>query len=223
MTAKSKVSRVDNAYDMIKEEILENRMPPGFQATEPEIAVRLGMSRTPVREALLKLEAEGLLEIIPRRGARVLPIMPEDMSEIYQILTALEPEAAYLLASRTINDHDLKELEDLTTKMEKAIQEEDRESWAKADDGFHRKLLELCANKRLEKIISTLFDQAHRARMLTLKLREMPVKSTQEHRELMDAITSGNAEKAKSVFREHRERSAKELVKILDEYRFSNL
>ena len=98
--AHAKTSRVDDAHARIKDEILANRMPPGLQATEPEIAAELGMSRTPVREALIRLEAEGLVQLRPRHGAHVLPIEPDDMREIYEILTALEPEAAASLAAR---------------------------------------------------------------------------------------------------------------------------
>ena len=98
--AAPKATRVSDAYDRLKAEILLGRMPPGFQAPEPEIALRLGMSRTPVREALIRLEAEGLVQLIPRRGARVLPVRAEDMREIYAILTALEPEAAAALSTQ---------------------------------------------------------------------------------------------------------------------------
>ena len=105
-----KNTRVTDAYVRLKNEIRENRLPPGFQAPEPEIAERLGMSRTPVREALIRLEAEGLVELIPRRGARVMPISPTDMAEIYDLLTALEPLAARLVANRKPTAEELKPL-----------------------------------------------------------------------------------------------------------------
>jgi DNA-binding GntR family transcriptional regulator len=81
MQSHGKSSRVNDAYVQIKAEILSNRLPPGFQAPEPEVALRLGMSRTPVREALIRLEADGLVELIPRRGVRVLPLRAEDMAK----------------------------------------------------------------------------------------------------------------------------------------------
>ena len=93
-------SMVVAAYDLIKERILKNEYEPGFQALEPEIAQELGMSRTPVREALIRLSNEGLVEVIPRRGFRVVPLSPADMREIYQVLTALESMAAEVLAKR---------------------------------------------------------------------------------------------------------------------------
>ena len=215
----AKQTRVDDAYERLKAEILENRMPPGFQAPEPEIAVRLGMSRTPVREALLRLEADGLIELIPRRGARVLPVAADDMREIYEILTALEPEAAAQIASRKPDKATLKPLEDATSDMEQALADEDLDAWAAADERFHRKLLALHDNRRLTEFVSTLFDQAHRARTLTLRLREPPHRSTEDHRSILRHMAAGDGDAARECFRAHRKRAAQELLSILETYR----
>lgn len=223
MSSPKKTTLVVDAYARLKLEILENRMPAGFLATEPEIAVRLGMSRTPVREALLKLESEGLVELIRRRGARVLPVQPDDMREIYEILTALEPEAAAALARRQLDRAQLQELEDATCDMETALEKGDLDAWAEADDRFHRRLLALHGNRRLSSMVRTLCDQAHRARMITLRLRQSPEKSTQEHRAIMNCILAGDAEGARDAFRQHRERSAKELLAVLENYRLPSL
>lgn len=218
-----KFTRVVDAYERLKAEILENRMPAGFQATEPEIALKMGMSRTPVREALLRLEAEGLVELIPRRGARVLPISLDDMREIYEILTVLEPDVAYRLAQANLDKAALHELEQATEDMEQALADGDLDAWAAADNQFHRKLLALHGNKRLMNFVRTICDQAHRARMMTLRLREKPERSTHEHRAVMTYILQGDAEKARDTFRAHRENSAKELLRILEDLRLHNL
>ncbi len=218
-----KKSRVGDAYARLKEDIRSNLMPPGYQAPEPEIAERLGMSRTPVREALIRLEAEGLVELIPRRGARVLPIKAEDMKEIYQILTALEPDAAASLASRAPNEEELAPLREATDEMEEALEAGDLDRWAAADDRFHITLLELHGNKRMQAFVSALFDQAHRARIVTLRLREAPVRSTQEHREILDRLAAGDVEGTRRVFRQHRERASGELLKLLKNYRLPQL
>ncbi|MEM6825051.1 MAG: GntR family transcriptional regulator [Pseudomonadota bacterium] len=215
--------RVADAYARLKDEIRTARMPPGFQATEPEIALRLGMSRTPVREALVRLEAEGLIRLIPRRGARVLPIRPEDMREIYQILTSLEPDAAASVAARCPSAADLAPLEATTAEMESALGETDLERWADADDRFHLSLLDLQGNNRLKSVVMALFDQAHRARIVTLRMRNLPVKSTEEHREILEHLRQGNAEAARRVFRQHRERAARELMAILEKYKLGQL
>ena len=221
--AQRKLSRVGDAYERLKDEIRSNHLPPGFQAPEPEIALRLGMSRTPVREALIRLEAEGLVELIPRRGARVLPILRADMQEIYEILTALEPEAAASLAERRPSAAELAPLDEATNRMESALAANDLDAWAEADDMFHRMLLALHGNERLSNFVSSLYDQAHRARIVTLRLRERPVRSTEEHREILEHLRSGDAKATHRAFRDHRQRAARELLALLDDLRLPQL
>ena len=97
---KEGISRVEWVYRTLKQSILTNEFYPGYQALEPELAKNLGVSRTPVREALIRLENERLIELIPRRGMRVIPLVPEDMREIYQLLTSLEVTAVEILARK---------------------------------------------------------------------------------------------------------------------------
>ncbi len=223
MATKTKTSLVSDAYSHLKEEIRTNRLPPGYQAPEPEIALRLGMSRTPVREALIRLEAECLVELIPRRGARVLPISAGDMKDIYEILTALEPEAAANVAAREPSAEDLKPLEQATAKMERALDADDLDAWAEADDVFHATLLAINGNDRMRTFVTSLYDQAHRARIITLRLRERPVRSTEEHRMILDRLRHGDADGTRNIFRQHRERAARELLAILENYRLPQL
>ena len=219
----AKTTRVVDAYDRMKEEIRTARMPPGFQAPEPEIALRLGMSRTPVREALIRLQSEGLVELIPRRGVRVLPIRPDDMREIYEVLSALEPEAAAGLASRNPSASELRPLEKAMAQMEKALVDGELDSWAEADDRFHLALLDLHGNRRLRGFVVALNDQVHRVRMVTLRLRETPHRSNEEHRTIVHHLRNGDPEAAAAAFRAHRQRAAAELVGILEKYRLGQL
>ena len=207
-----KATRVDDAYSRLKREILADRFRPGFQAFELEIADMLQMSRTPVREALIRLESDGLIELVPRRGVRVLPVSPGDMKDIYQLLTLLEPEAAAEVAQRGVSADEMASLE-----------QDDLEGWAEADDQFHRELLAMSSNRRMVEYLNILFDQAHRARMITVRLRDRPVASTKDHRDILDAIVAGDADKARQVFREHRERASRELLKLLETSRLSSL
>lgn len=223
MSPRTKNSLVELAYSRLKEEIRSNRMAPGYQAPEPEIADHLNMSRTPVREALIRLEAEGLVELIPRRGARILPISPQDMTDIYELLTALEPEAAAKLAQRRLKPDEIALLEEPTSRMEEALERKDLEAWANADDDFHTQLLQLHGNARLTGFVQSLLDQAHRARMITLKMRKLPVASTKEHRAIMDSLSRGDAIGTRNLFRRHRERASEELVALLNEYGLEQL
>ena len=216
-------SLADEAYGRLKKEILENRMPPGFQVLEQDLAQRLNMSRTPVREALIRLQEEGLVEVIPRRGMRVLPLSPTDMQEIYEVLTCIEVEAAAMLAKRRPSKKELSELVRATRDMEKALEREDLDAWASADNRYHRELVRLCGNKRLSTIANTLMDQAHRVRMFTLRLREKPVRSTQDHRDQVAAFLGGDPDRVRDIFRNHRERAATELMNILQQFNLHNL
>lgn len=143
-------SRVDAAYGQIRRRILDNVWPPGHRALEQEVALELGMSRTPVREALAQLQNEGLVEVIPRHGMRVLPASPTDMREIYEILTALECMAAELLARRKPADAQLRPLMDASAAMDRALKVDDLDTWAEADERFHAQLLELAGNRQLQ-------------------------------------------------------------------------
>jgi DNA-binding GntR family transcriptional regulator len=213
----------EEAYARLKWEVMENRLSPGHQLLESELTQRLNMSRTPVREALIRLQEEGLVEMLPRRGMRVLPLSPTDMQEIYEVLTCIESEATAILAKRRPKKKELSELIQATEDMESALKNDDLEAWAQADNRYHRELVRLCGNRRLASIANTLMDQAHRVRMFTLRLREKPLQSTKEHRDQVSAFLDGDPDRVRDVYRKHRERAAKELMKILQQYNLHNL
>lgn len=212
---------VDRAYSSLKQRILENHYRPGFQALESEIAEDLGVSRTPVREALKQLQYEGLVELIPRRGFRVVPVVAEDMKEIYEVLTALESMASELLARRGVSDEEIEPLVTATDAMEAALKKDDLEGWALADERYHAHLIELCGNQRLINMARTVRDQGHRARMITLRLRSRPDASTKEHREVLDAIRRGDWQTARELHHRHRMRASEELTELLDKFQLT--
>ena len=216
-------SLVDAAYEQIRRRILDNVWPPGHRALEQEVALALGMSRTPVREALMRLRNEGLVEVIPRHGMRVLPVSPADMREIYEILTALECVAAESLARRRPSNAELKPLVDATKAMDKALKGNDLDAWAAADERFHAHLVELSGNRQLQATVLNYGDRAHRARMFTLRLRPKPVNSTQEHRQMVERLRAGDAAGAAAVTRAHRERASRELVAIFEHYKLAQM
>jgi DNA-binding GntR family transcriptional regulator len=216
-------SLVDAAYEQIRRRILDNAWPPGHRALEQEVALALGMSRTPVREALMRLRNEGLVEVIPRHGMRVLPVSATDMQEIYQILTALECLAAELLAARRPDAKALAPLVEATQAMDEALQADDLDAWAAADERFHRHLVDLAGNRQLQSTVLNYWDRAHRARMFSLRLRPRPVNSTREHREMVERLQAGDAEGAVRVTRAHRERARQELVAIFERFRLAQM
>ena len=214
---------MDTAYDLIRRRILDNVWPPGHRALEQEVALALGMSRTPVREALVRLENDGLVEVVPRHGMRVLPVSPTDMREIYEILTALECMAAEIVARRKPSDAELQPLIQATADMDQALAEDDLDAWAAADERFHAALIELSGNRQLAATVWNYWDRAHRARMFSLRLRPKPVNSTQEHTALVDRLRDGDAAGAAQVNREHRERASRELLVIFEQFKLAQM
>lgn len=214
---------VEQAYASIRRRILDNAFPPGHQALESELAQELAISRTPVREAMIRLQQEGLVEVIPRHGMRVLPISPNDMAEIYTVLTALECAAAEIVAKRKPSAQELAPLVRATRDMDRALKASDLDAWAVADEEFHRTLVELAGNRMLEETVANFWDRAHRARMVTLRMRPLPVHSTNEHTALVERLRAGDAKGAVRVNREHRERASRELLALFDRLRVQQL
>ncbi|MGJ7522668.1 GntR family transcriptional regulator [Variovorax sp. LT1P1] len=214
---------METAYAQVRQRILDNVWPPGHRALEQEVALALGMSRTPVREALLRLQNEGLVEVIPRHGMRVLPVSPADMREIYEILTALECKAVELIAMRKPSKAELAPLVEATEAMDLALTADDLPGWAAADERFHAHLLELAGNRQLQATVLNYWDRAHRARMFSLQLRPKPVNSTKEHTEMVKRLRAGDAEGAARVTRSHRERASRELLSIFERYKLAQM
>ena len=181
-------SLVEGAYEALKEAIRNNVFAPGYQGSEQEIASRLGMSRTPVHEAVIRLQEEGLVRVLPRRGVVVCAISPDDMREIYGVIIAVEAASAETLAEKPEGERGpvADELDAVNDRMRSALTADDLDEWAKADERFHQLLVERSGNGRLARVFHTIMDQSHRARMLTLRLRPKPTASAREHRAIVD-------------------------------------
>ena len=210
-------SLVDDAYRALKNAIRENVFPPGYHGSEQEIASRLGMSRTPVHEAVIRLQEEGLVRVLTKRGVLICTVSPDDMREIYDVIIALEATAAELLAGQPEGDRQavVDELTRANEIMRQALAGDDLTAWASADDVFHRTLIDRCGNGRIARIAGTIMDQSHRARMLTLRMRAKPVRSIEQHQAIIDAIAHGDATLARRHARDHRARARDELVPLL--------
>ena len=221
----AKRNPIDSIYERIRQKILDSEVAPGSQILEQELAVMLGVSRTPVREAVIRLQNEGLLEIIPRHGVRIVPIAVSDMREIYDVLISLEPRAAELLAARGASPKELRELEASSEKMTDSLARGEMEAWALADEEFHLGIVQLSNNRRLVDIILNCWDQVHRARYFTLRLRQhpQPSKSIEEHYEIIEAIRRGDAHAARRLYRRHRERGLKEQIDVMTAFRIHQI
>lgn len=223
--AERRPSLVDDAYTAMKQAIRDSSFAPGYQASEQEIALRLGMSRTPVHEAAIRLQEDGLVRVLPRRGILICALAPDDMREIYDVIVAIEGRAAELIAASP-KDRRMAvaaELAERTDAMAAAWEAQDLRSWGKADERFHRALVEGAGNGRMIRIIQTINDQSHRARMFTLKLRRELGASVEEHRRIVACIRAGDASGAMASARAHRLRARDELLPLLDSFGLKHL
>lgn len=210
-------SLVEGAYLALKEAIRNAVFAPGYQGSEGEIAAQLGMSRTPVHEAIIRLQEEGLVRVLPRRGVLVSAISPADMREIYEVVIALETASAELLAEKPAAERGriADELDAVNGAMAAALAREDLVAWAEADGQFHRILVERSGNGRLFRMFASIMDQSHRARMLTLRLRPKPSLSIEEHRAIAAAVREGDAAAARDRAKAHRARARDQLLPLI--------
>jgi DNA-binding GntR family transcriptional regulator len=211
----ARVSASERAYRDLRQLILDNELGPGSQLLELEAAERLGMSRTPVREAMVRLEQEGMVEIRPRHGMRVLPISAEALADIYEILTALEGAAAEAAARKGASADQIQALRQAVSDMDAALAADDLTAWSRADARFHKLLVSLGGNARLTTLVDQVSDQAHRARAMTLKLRPRPVDSNKDHAAVVQAIVDRDGATARAIHERHRREAAEILVGIV--------
>jgi DNA-binding GntR family transcriptional regulator len=211
-------SRVHSAYAALKRAILENELAPGETESTNELALRLGMSRTPIHEAALRLQEEGLVQILPKRGIRIASLSPGDVREIFEVIISIEGDAARLAAClpAALRDDLAARLDRQTDRMAGALAAKDLTERGHADADFHRLLVEGSRNQRFERIIRTLADQSHRARALTAGLRPPLEASIPEHRAIANSIRKGEPESALAAARAHRIRALDEIVPLIE-------
>jgi DNA-binding GntR family transcriptional regulator len=219
----ARVTLVERAYQDIRQRILDNEYPQGHQVLEQELAAELGMSRTPIREALVRLQNENFVQLVPRHGMRVAPLSVNDLRDMYEVLTALELTAIERLARARPDGQVLASIERALDHMDAALKRSDPDGWVKADEHFHRMLVDLCGNGRLKSLADALWDQGHRARITTVRLRPSLAPSNQEHRAVVEAIRRGDWREARSRHLKHRVRTSHEIIQLLEQYRLARL
>lgn len=203
------------AYHIIRLAIRDLILPPGKTILEREMAEVLQMSRTPVREALVRLETEGMVRIIPRRGFFVEPIEKEDLKQIYDIVETLDGLAVSLATAR-VGEAEIEQLESLIERQEEALEQENLKKWAILDDQFHHLIIQFADNKRLNAVIDMHSDQLHRARLFTINQRPVLTKSIIEHKAIISCMKTKEGAAARLVMQSHRNRARKEILEALD-------
>jgi len=189
-------------YRALKTEIIKGSLKPGIKLSEGKIAVQMGVSRTPVREALKELAAEGFVKMNPNQAVVVSNASVEDVQEVLQIRGVLEGLAARL-AIKMISEEEIKELEKYQKQMEYYTKKDDVLAFSEMDDEFHKLILNICSNNRLIQIRKNLCDQARRYRIRSLSVPGRLKYSLKEHQEIVEALKRKNAEQADRVSQKH--------------------
>ncbi len=188
--------------DAIREAIIDGSLKPRERLMEIQLAEELGVSRTPIREALRKLELEGFIVMVPRKGAYVADISFKDIADVYEIRAALEGLAASLAAER-ITDEELDEMERCLVGKAEAIANHDMEKLVEADTRFHDAIYRASRNDRLTSMINNLREQIQRFRATSLSVPGRMYQSLEEHRTIIEAIQSRDSQLARQVAYEH--------------------
>lgn len=203
----------DQIYDILKKLIIFREIKPGEKINEEEIAKTLGVSRTPIRETLVRLQHEGIVKIIPRRGAFVLSQSRKKIIEILQVREVLEGLVARL-ATENMNDKTLNRLRLCLEKISSSQDDEDRLlKYTPADVEFHSLLVEACDNDLLKNMMGIVNAQLQIVRLRTVVLPGRPEQTVSEHYKILEAIERGDVRSAEKLMRKHVESVRKDALK----------
>ncbi len=197
-----KYSLRGRVFHQIRNDILSGKYKEKEELKEVAIGEELGVSRTPVREAFRQLELEGLIQIIPNKGAYVTGITVDDVHDIYAIRSRLEGLAARW-ACEHISEEQLEEMEEIIWLSKFHAQKEHHEQLAKLDNQFHDVLYRACHSKLLEHQLRDLHQYVIRIRRMTLSNKRRGEASNMEHEKLLEAIRSNNPDLAEQVACQH--------------------
>lgn len=206
----------DQAYSVLRDAILSHALPPGSKLSVPEVARWLDISRSPAREAITRIQHDGLADYIPNRGAVVSRIDPEALAEIYAIREVLEGLAARLAAERA-DTAAVAGLEELWAAHAAAVESGDTVAHVRLDGEFHHLIRAAAGNERLTSSLGRLQGQIRLAMATTSRRGGGPPAALVEHRAILDAIRTGDGKSAEHVAREHIRRLRESLHAASDE------
>ena len=199
---RDKYSLRGRVFQSIREDILSGRYEQNTELKEAAIGAELGVSRTPVREALRQLELEGLVTIIPNRGAYVNMIIAKDVQDIYVIRSMLEGLCARW-ATQSITEEQLDSMEETLCLSEYHTSKKNYEKLYELDSLFHEQLYEAGGSRILNHILSDFHDYVKMVRKATISTSSRSVTSTEEHRAIFEAIKEKDPDKAEALAKEH--------------------
>ena len=185
-------------FQTIREDILKGKYKENEELREATLGKELGVSRTPVREALRQLELEGLVNIIPNKGAYVTGITEKDVHDIYMIRSMLEG-LCVRWATQHITSEQLEELDEILLLSTYHLEKENPEQMTELDGRFHQVLYDASNSRILDHVLSDFHKYVQMARGNSVKTEERAVKSIEEHREILNAIKEKDADKAEKL------------------------
>ncbi len=192
----------DVVFNTLRQAILRGELEPGERLMEIQLAERLGVSRTPIREAIRKLELEGLVLMIPRKGAEVAKISEKSLKDVLEVRRSLE-ELAIELTCQRITEEGLTELEEAQKAFAAAIHNGDAMAIAEADEHFHELIYKATGNSRLVQILSNLREQMYRYRLEYIKDAGKRQILIVEHEHILRCLKKHSIAEAKAAVREH--------------------
>lgn len=205
----------EQVYTLIRKAVVMGNLPPGAPINEPEIAGRLGISRTPVREAVKKVSDEGLIEVFAQHGTFVSNIRRSQVEEAYIIRIALEGESAERAAA-TISQRQLQDIEDIHQAHETAVRRARYDEAIARDDDLHRSIAEVNGLHMLWKVVDITKAQMDRCRLLSLPDPGAGLETIAQHRAIIDALAAGNPELARAAMLLHLATSLRNTLRYLD-------
>ncbi|MFE1600568.1 GntR family transcriptional regulator [Methylobacterium sp. ID0610] len=199
--------------EALRERILGGDLAPGTQLRQDALAEEFGISRIPVREALLQLEASGLVRIMPHRGAVVSDLSVEEIEDIFQLRTLLEPQLL-ILSARHLTGEDYRELRALRDEYSAALTAGQIDQWGELNRRFHLGLLRHAGRPRSLAIVSGLLQDCDRPTRLQLSLTGDVARADREHTTILDLCEAGEIAAAANLLRSHVEHAGHSLIAI---------
>ncbi len=201
--------------ETLRDAIRKGKLKPGERLMEIQLAEDLGVSRTPVREAIRKLELEGYVIMMPRRGTYVANLSIRDVNEVFEIRTSLDSLASGLAAER-ITEEELERLQRLLVAIGGYIEENDMDKIVECDTEFHDLLYQASRNSRLVGIIFNLREQLTRFRSTSMAFPGRLKATLEEHRRIVEAIAQGDVAEARAAAEYHMEKSEQTLLESME-------
>lgn len=205
----------DIVFKTLRKAVLQGDLKPGERLMEVDLATRMGVSRTPIREAIRMLELEGLVNMVPRCGARVAQITFQNLKDVLEVREALE-ELAISLACQRISSQKLEELREATDKFEQTVKNGNDVKIAQADVRFHDIIVEASGNEKLKQMVLNLSEQVYRYRYEYVKDVTIHAELVREHRDMLESIEAGNIEKAVSTVKGHIDKQRQAIIHNLN-------